>query len=73
MPLDSPEQLAVGVELIVVAGGVGLRRAESLGEPDEHDADAGPGGGEEVVEADALRHPNDGRPESMGPTMATPC
>ena len=46
IPLDEPgaevggaeaEQLAVGVDLVVGAGGVGLGRAEALGEADEHD------------------------------------
>ena len=34
------DQLAVGVDLVVGAGGVRLRRAEAFGEADEHD----PGG-----------------------------
>ena len=50
MPLERPgaevrgaeaEQLAVGVDLVVVAGGVRLGRAEALGEADEHHADRG--------------------------------
>ena len=48
MPLDrpgaevggaEPDQLAVGVDLVVVPGGVGLGRAEPLGEADQHHAD----------------------------------
>ena len=42
------DQLAVGVDLVVVAGGVRLGRAEALGEADEHDPGRG-GGGDEVV------------------------
>ena len=49
IPLDRPaprlaraeaEQLAVGVDLVVLARGVGLRRAQPLGEADEHHPDA---------------------------------
>ncbi len=45
------EQLAVGVDLVVVAGGVGLGRAEALGEADQHHPDRA--GGEVAVVAEA--------------------
>jgi hypothetical protein len=49
MPLEAsaevgrahPEQLAVGVDLIMLAGRVGLGRAEALGEADHQDPDRG--------------------------------
>ena len=46
-----PDQLAVGVDLVVVAGGVGLGRAEALGEADQRDADRAAGELQVVVEA----------------------
>ncbi len=46
-----PEQLPVRVDLVTVAGRIGLRRAQTLGEPDQrhperpaHDLQIGPGG-----------------------------
>ena len=82
MPLPEPgaevggaeaDQLAVGVDLVVVAGGVGLGRAEALGEADEHDADRRRAPAQVVVEA---RRRRAGRRraarESMWPTISTP-
>ena len=41
----------------MLAGGVGLRRAEPLGEADEHDPGRRPGGAEVVVDPDAVGQP----------------
>ena len=49
------DQLAVGVDLVVVAGGVRLGRAEALGEADEHDPRRRAGGAEVVGERRARR------------------
>jgi hypothetical protein len=46
-----PEQLAVGVDLVVLTRGVGLRRAEAFGEPDEHHGDATGGEQAELMQA----------------------
>ena len=66
------EQLAVGVDLVVLAGGVRLRRAETLGEPDEHDPGCGPRSAEVVVESDAVGRPQLGQPTGDLPDDGDP-
>ena len=67
------EQLAVGVDLVVLAGGVGLGRAEPLGEADEHDPGRRADGVEVVVRSRRPSgSPTDGSPLSMWPTISTP-
>ncbi len=48
------EQLAIGVDLVVLARRVRLRRAEPLGEPDEHDPGRRSGGSQVVVASHAV-------------------
>ena len=81
MPLDrpaprfaapSPEQLAVGVDLVVVTGGVRLGRSQTLRKADQDDADGAAGELEVLLGAD-VGQPSDGNPPSMCPTIATPC
>ena len=55
------DEFAVGVDVLVVAGGVGLRRRQSLGERDEHHADAGRGQPPGVPEPD-VGQPERGQP-----------
>jgi hypothetical protein len=46
-----PSKLAVVVDLVVIAGRVGLRRAEPFGEADEHDPAGRADGSQVVVDA----------------------
>ena len=66
-----PEQLAVRVDVVVVARGVRLRRAEPLGEADERDARRARRQ-VEVAAASTSGRPSGGSPASIEPTMSTP-
>ena len=66
------EQLGVGVDLVVMPGGVGLGRPQALRKADQHDADRA-AGKLQVLLARMSGSPSDGRPPSMFPTIATPC
>jgi hypothetical protein len=57
-----PEQLPVGVDLVVVPGGVGLGRAQALGEAHEHDPDTRRHRRQVVGHADAVGQPDRRKP-----------
>ena len=65
------DQLTIGIDRIVMLGGVRLGGAQSLGEPDQHHPAPAAGELDEIVEAD-IRHPQRGQAASMWPTISTP-
>ena len=64
------EQLAVGVDLVVVLGGVRLGCAQAFRKSDQHDADGAAGELEVLLGAD-VRSPSDGAPVDV--PDVTPC
>ena len=67
------EQLAVGVDLVVVPGGVGLGRAQALREADQHDADGAAGELEVLLGADVRAARATAGRRRCRPTISTPC